>query len=56
MWYAMRYWKARGITSCDLGGGAEYKRKYGAIEIPVPYFRVSRFRSIAGARYLEKRE
>ena len=55
MWYAMRYWKARGIPSCDLGGGAEYKRKYGPVEVSVPYFRISRFRAVSGAWYLAKR-
>jgi len=32
MWYAMRYWKARGVESLDLGGGLDYKRKYGPSE------------------------
>jgi hypothetical protein len=55
MWYAMRYWKRRGIEWFDLGGGAEYKRKYGPVEVLVPFFRVSRFRALAGARQLAKR-
>jgi CelD/BcsL family acetyltransferase involved in cellulose biosynthesis len=55
MWHAMRYWKARGIEFCDLGGGAEYKRKYGGVEIPVPFFRLSRWRALSGARHLAKR-
>ena len=28
-WYAIRYWKRRGIRCHDLGGGGAYKRKYG---------------------------
>jgi CelD/BcsL family acetyltransferase involved in cellulose biosynthesis len=55
MWSAMRYWKARGIQRFDLGGGAEYKRKYGTEEVPVPFFRISRFRAISGARHLAKK-
>lgn len=55
IWYAMRYWKARGIEWLDLGGGADYKRKYGTVEVPVPFFRISRFRAISAARHLAKR-
>jgi hypothetical protein len=28
-WYAIRYWKRRGVRFHDLGGGGLYKRKYG---------------------------
>lgn len=42
-WYAMRYWKARGIGKYDMGGGGEYKRKYGGYEITVPWLRKSRY-------------
>jgi hypothetical protein len=42
-WFAMRYWKARGITKYDMGGGGEYKRKYGGQEITVPWGRRSRY-------------
>ncbi|HMJ00418.1 MAG TPA: GNAT family N-acetyltransferase [Gaiellaceae bacterium] len=55
MWYAMRYWKARSIESFDLGGGAEYKRKYGGLEVPVPSFMTSRFRALSGARQMAKK-
>jgi CelD/BcsL family acetyltransferase involved in cellulose biosynthesis len=55
MWQAMRYWKAKGIEWCDLGGGAEYKRKYGPREVTVLYFWLSRFRAILAARNLAKR-
>jgi CelD/BcsL family acetyltransferase involved in cellulose biosynthesis len=54
MWHAMRYWKSRGIERFDLGGGAEYKRKYGGAEIMVPFFRISRSRAVATARRLAK--
>jgi hypothetical protein len=55
MWYAIRYWKARSMESFDLGGGAEYKRKYGGLEVPVPFFRTSRFRALSAARYMAKK-
>lgn len=55
MWHAMKYWKVRGAEWCDLAGGAEYKRKYGPDEVSVPFFRISRFRTIAMARDLAKR-
>src|SRR5205085_2043438 len=42
MWHAIRHWQARGAVRFDLGGGAEYKRKYGGAEIVVPEFRFSR--------------
>jgi CelD/BcsL family acetyltransferase involved in cellulose biosynthesis len=42
-WYAMRHWRARGVTALDLGGGGEYKRKYGPRELRLPFFRRSRF-------------
>jgi hypothetical protein len=42
-WYAMRYWKARGIALSDLGGGGEYKRKYGGYQIQVPWIRRSKY-------------
>ncbi|HEY3181435.1 MAG TPA: GNAT family N-acetyltransferase [Gaiellaceae bacterium] len=41
-WYAMRYWRDRGLTTLDLGGGGDYKRKYGVREIHVPALAVSR--------------
>jgi len=53
--YAMTYWRAREIESLDVGGGADYKRKYGTVEVPVPFFRISRFRAISSARHLAKR-
>jgi CelD/BcsL family acetyltransferase involved in cellulose biosynthesis len=41
VWTAMKYWKARGIPILDMGGGGEYKRKYGAREIHVPWIQKS---------------
>jgi hypothetical protein len=50
MWHAMRYWRARGIEVCDLGGGADYKRKYGPREVETPFLRKSRFRAVSRMR------
>lgn len=49
-WHAMREWKQRGAEVLDLGGGGEYKRKYGAVEVCVPFFRRSRHRVLGRAR------
>lgn len=52
MWHAMRYWKARGIERCDLGGHMSYKRKYGVEDVRLPLLRRSRSRPVAGLRNL----
>jgi CelD/BcsL family acetyltransferase involved in cellulose biosynthesis len=49
-WFAIRYWKERGIEAFDLGGGGEYKRKYGGVEIEVPHLSWSRFRALKTMR------
>ena len=43
MWYAVRYWKARGITTFAMGGGGRYKQKFGAREIFVPRLVLSQY-------------
>jgi CelD/BcsL family acetyltransferase involved in cellulose biosynthesis len=53
-WYAMRWWRERGMTTLDLGGGGEYKRKYGPREVRVPFLRVSRFRGLPVVRELAR--
>jgi hypothetical protein len=54
-WHAMRYWKARGIETYDLGGYMDYKVKYGGQEVSIPGFRRSRSSVIAAARTLAPR-
>jgi hypothetical protein len=54
-WFAMCYWKERGKARCDMGGGGEYKRKYGGHEIAVPYIRSSRYPGLETARNLAQR-
>jgi hypothetical protein len=51
----MRYWKARGMTVLDMGGGGEYKRKYGPVEFSVPFFRKSRLPGLGLMRELARR-
>jgi|SRR5579862_1489022 len=42
-WYAMRYWKRRGVEIYDWGGQGTYKEKYGCVPHRVPWFTKSRF-------------
>jgi hypothetical protein len=42
-WYALRYWKARGVTLFDWGGGGTYKLKYGVEPRVVPWFYKSKY-------------
>lgn len=51
-WHAIKYWKQRGIQRYDMGGGGEYKRKYGGVAIAVPWIRKSKYESIAALRML----
>src|SRR5437763_2078123 len=55
MWQAMRYWRTRGVQLCDLGGGGEYKRKFGPSEIAVPHFMKSRVPLVRQARDAARR-
>jgi hypothetical protein len=41
-WYAMRYWKRRGVEIYDWGGEGKYKEKYGCVPYRVPWFTKSR--------------
>ncbi|WP_447979337.1 GNAT family N-acetyltransferase [Candidatus Nitrospira bockiana] len=54
-WYAIRYWKARGIERYDMGGGGEYKRRFGGERIRVPWLRSSKYPWIGLARNMAKR-
>jgi GNAT acetyltransferase-like protein len=42
-WYALRYWKARGVRIFDWGGGGTYKEKYGVTPHVVPWFYKSKY-------------
>ena len=54
-WFAIQYWKRRGIRFYDMGGGGAYKRKYGGREIRVPRFRKSKYPGLEKARMLAKK-
>jgi CelD/BcsL family acetyltransferase involved in cellulose biosynthesis len=54
-WYAMRYWRTRGMTRIDLGGGGDYKRKYGPRELSVPFFRTARVPGLLPLRDVAER-
>ena len=53
-WYGMKYWKARGMRLYDMGGGGEYKRKFGGYQIHVPWVRASKYFGISLIRELTK--
>jgi CelD/BcsL family acetyltransferase involved in cellulose biosynthesis len=55
MWHAMRYWKRRGVRFCDLGGGGDYKRKFGPYQIHVPRFLKSRLPLVPQVRDAARR-
>lgn len=54
-WQAMRIGKKMGLYTYDMGGGGEYKRKYGGREIEVPWFRKSKYPWIRRMRELAQR-
>ena len=49
-WYAMRYWKRRGVEIHDWGGEGKYKEKYGCIPHKVLWFTKSRYKLISRLR------
>ena len=49
-WFAMRYWKQRGMAVHDWGGADAYKEKYGCTVRVTPLFRKSRYRLLERAR------
>ena len=50
-WHALKFGRKNGLRAYDMGGGGEYKRKYGGGEIEVPWFRKSKYRWV---RYLRE--
>jgi Acetyltransferase (GNAT) domain len=49
-WYAMRYWKRRGLEIYDWGGEGAYKEKYGCKPHQVPWFSKSRYEFVSKLR------
>jgi CelD/BcsL family acetyltransferase involved in cellulose biosynthesis len=54
-WHAIRHFRDRGVGMLDLGGGGDYKRKYGAPEKLIPYVRKSRVPGMVALRDLAAR-
>jgi hypothetical protein len=51
-WHAMRHFRERGVRMLDLGGGADFKKKFGAPEKLIPYVRKSRVPGMLALRDL----
>ena len=49
-WYALRYWKNRGIQIFDWGGEGTYKEKYGCTPHRVPWFTKSKYQIVGTLR------
>jgi hypothetical protein len=55
MWQAFRTWRDRGAIEFDMGGGGEYKRKFGVEDLAVPHIRVSRLAALDHMRNLARK-
>jgi CelD/BcsL family acetyltransferase involved in cellulose biosynthesis len=51
-WHAIRDFKKRGIPLLDMGGGGDFKRKFGPLERDIPSLRRSRVPGLMAARDL----
>ncbi len=51
-WAAIKMGKRKGLRTYDMGGGGDYKRKYGGAGIEVPWFRKSKYPWLRYAREL----
>ncbi|MGH6884645.1 MAG: GNAT family N-acetyltransferase [Geminicoccales bacterium] len=54
-WFALRYWKSRGVREHEWGGGGAYKAKYGPAPFNAPFFCKSRHKVIQYARNAAER-
>jgi hypothetical protein len=54
-WFAMRYWKQRGMQRHDWGGANAYKAKYGVVPFTTLALRKSRYAVLQYARDLAER-
>ena len=54
-WYAIRRLRERGVPLLDMGGGGDYKRKYGPRELRVPFVRKARLPGLMALRNLAAR-
>jgi CelD/BcsL family acetyltransferase involved in cellulose biosynthesis len=51
-WHAMKHFHERGVARLDLGGGGDYKLKFGATAKRIPYVRKSRVPGLLSLRDL----
>lgn len=49
-WFVINYWKDRGIAAYEMGGGGDYKAKYGGAPIAVSWLRSSRIARLEQVR------
>jgi CelD/BcsL family acetyltransferase involved in cellulose biosynthesis len=42
-WHTFRYWKSRGAETLDLTGNSDYKARYGAYRIHIPWLQKSKY-------------
>jgi hypothetical protein len=49
-WYAMRYWKKRGMKTYNLVGTMDFKARFGGRQFAVPLIGKSKYRAISGLR------
>lgn len=49
-WHAMRHWRSRGIAALDMGGGGDYKLRYGPRRFELPSFYRSRLPGLSRLR------
>jgi CelD/BcsL family acetyltransferase involved in cellulose biosynthesis len=42
-WHTFQYWKARGVEFMDLTGNSDYKARYGAYKIHIPWLHKSKY-------------
>ena len=54
-WEAMRYWRAKGAVYYDMGGGGDYKARYGGVRTPTAHFSRSRYRVLGLGRIAIRR-
>jgi Acetyltransferase (GNAT) domain len=49
-WYAMRYWKRRGLSTYNMEGTKPFKQKFGGFETAVPMIYNSKYRLLSRLR------
>jgi hypothetical protein len=54
-WHAMKIGKQIGVHFYDMGGGGDYKKKYGGCDIAVPWFRKSKYSWVSRMRDVAQR-